>query len=87
MYSTEIPFSTGQGRLKGNASRSPAELLNATIAQDHLLNLALAATVLAIALGYYFGHNFINRLMVDGGTEYRTPDARQRASAVTAASG
>jgi hypothetical protein len=34
--------------------------------KDYLLDLALAATVLAIALGYYFGHGFINRLMADG---------------------
>ena len=34
--------------------------------KDRLLNLALAATVLAIALGYYFGHDFIKRVMVDG---------------------
>ncbi len=34
--------------------------------KEYLLNLTLAATVLAIALGYYFGHGFINRLIANG---------------------
>ena len=34
--------------------------------KNYLLNLALAATVLIMALGYYFGHNFIGRLIANG---------------------
>lgn len=36
--------------------------------KDYLLDLTLAVTVLVIALGYYFGHDFIHRLMVNGPT-------------------
>jgi hypothetical protein len=36
--------------------------------KDYLLNLALAVTVLAIALGYYYGHDSINRLLINAPT-------------------
>jgi hypothetical protein len=36
--------------------------------KDYLLNLTLAATVLLIALAYYFGHDALSRLMIDGPT-------------------
>ena len=34
--------------------------------KDYLLNLTLAATVLLIALAYYYCHEAIGRLMIDG---------------------
>jgi len=37
--------------------------------KDYLLNLALAATVVLIALAYYFGHDTISRLMINGPTD------------------
>ncbi len=36
--------------------------------KDYLLNLTLAATVVLIALAYYFGHDAITRLMISGPT-------------------
>ena len=36
--------------------------------KDYLLNLTLAVTVWGIALGYYFGHDFINRLLINAPT-------------------
>jgi hypothetical protein len=36
--------------------------------EDYLVNLTLAATVLVIALGYYYGHDFINRLLINAPT-------------------
>ena len=36
--------------------------------KDYLLNLALAVTLLAIALGYYYGHDRISRLLINAPT-------------------
>ncbi|HME41469.1 MAG TPA: hypothetical protein VKF36_00160 [Syntrophorhabdales bacterium] len=36
--------------------------------KDYLFNLTLAATTVLIALAYYFGHDTISRLMINGPT-------------------
>ena len=33
--------------------------------KDRLCNVSLIAVVVAIALGYYFGHDFVNRLTIN----------------------
>ena len=36
--------------------------------KEGLFDLALAAIILAVALGYYYGHGFIDWLIVNGAT-------------------
>ncbi len=34
--------------------------------KGYFFNVALAVTVLAMAVAYYFGHDFINQLLIQG---------------------
>jgi hypothetical protein len=45
--------------------------------KDNLFNLALAAIILAAAVAYYYGHGFIDRLMINGATSLVQLTGRQ----------
>ena len=38
--------------------------------KEYILNVTAAVAVLAMALGYYFGHDLIDRLVLNGPTGF-----------------